>query len=466
MKLKRMNWAPYLLILPSFLYLILFFGWPMIRSLQLAVQRDSQILPLRVEPLADSDVVGQMERGTFVTVLDVIREEEGGAAGGLLSKPKFWLKVAGVTTDGEEIIGWAERGNVFVQDASRSEDGKVVEMDVPVYAEPGVDSSVISTLAQGTDVAILDWDEMQNETVAGGLLVKPAQWFQISAVDVNGDEIEGWVRRGPVFVEDSTISQRGRVAAGEGSKEWTLDYIKRMLRDRNFTKALQTTVILMVLILPMQFVLAIVMALVLQARPKFTTMFLYIYSIPLGISDLAAGLVWYSIFTQRGFLNSLLEQLGIIDKPFIFISNENREWIIIAIVLAEVWRATSIVMVIVVSGLQAIPGELLEAGELFGANLWQRLRYIIMPLLLPSLQVALILRTILAFQVFAVVVALSGGEVVTVLANETFRWYDVASYNNPHVAAAYAGFIMIISLGVAVVYLRTVRSQEEKAVAK
>lgn len=466
MKLKKINWAPYLLILPSFVFLIIFFGWPMIRSLQLAVQRDSLILPLRAEPTADAATVGQMERGTFVVVLDVISEEAGGAAGGLLSRPKFWLKVSGVTTDGEEIEGWAERGNVFVQDASRSDEGRVVDQDVPVYSEPDAESSVVTTLAQGTDVTITDWGEMSSQLVAEGLLARPAQWFKVTAVDASGSEVEGWMRRGPVFVEDATVSRQGRVEAGEGSREWTLDYIKRMLRDRNFKKALQTTLLLLVLILPAQFTLAIIMALVLQARPRFTTMFLYIYSIPLGISDLAAGLVWYSIFTQRGFLNSLLQQIGILDTPFIYISNENRHWIIVAIVLAEVWRATSIVMVIVVSGLQAIPGELLESGQLFGANLWQRLRHIILPLLLPSLQVALILRTILAFQVFAVVVAISGGEVVTVLANETFRWYDVAGYNNPHVAAVYAGFIMLISLGVSIVYLRTVRSHEEKVVKK
>jgi multiple sugar transport system permease protein len=77
------------------------------------------------------------------------------------------------------------------------------------------------------------------------------------------------------------------------------------------------------------------------------------------------------------------------------------------------------------------------------------------------LQVALILRTILAFQVFAVVVALTGGDVITVLSNETFRWYDPARFNNPNVAAAYSGFIMLLSLGISMFYLRAVRSQEE-----
>jgi multiple sugar transport system permease protein len=135
------------------------------------------------------------------------------------------------------------------------------------------------------------------------------------------------------------------------------------------------------------------------------------------------------------------------------------------IVLAEVWRATSIVMVIVVAGLQAIPRDYLEAGEVFGASLWQRLRHIILPLLKPSLQVALILRTILAFQVFAVLVAITGGDALTVLGNETYRWYDPARFNNPNVAAVYAGFIMLLSLGISLFYLHAVRTQEEAAKA-
>jgi multiple sugar transport system permease protein len=252
---------------------------------------------------------------------------------------------------------------VFVRDASRSEEGRVVDQNVPVYAEPTADSAPVGELAQGTDVAITDWEELAGEVVAGGLLNKPAQWFKITAETAGGTPIEGWVRRGPVFVEDTTISTTGRVDSGEGAKEWTLDYIRRMVNDRNFTKSLRYTLTLMIIILPIQFALAITMALVLQARLKFNTMFLYIYSIPLGVSDLAAGLVWYSVFTQSGFLNTVLEQLGIINKPYVFISPAHRNWIILAIVLAEVWRATSIVMVIVVAGLQAIPTEFLEAGN-------------------------------------------------------------------------------------------------------
>jgi multiple sugar transport system permease protein len=180
----------------------------------------------------------------------------------------------------------------------------------------------------------------------------------------------------------------------------------------------------------------------------------------LGAADLAVGLVFFSIFTFNGYLNSVLVTLGILDAPVAYLTADTRYWIIIAIWLAEVWRATSIVMIIVVSGLQAISQEVLEAAEVFGAGLRQRLWHVILPLLRPSLQVALILRTILALQVFAVVIALGGGDVVTVLANETFRWYF--DFRNPNVAAAYAIFILILSMFSAAIYLRLVRSQTEE----
>jgi len=377
MNKKKWNLAPYLLILPSFIYLAVFFAWPMLRSLQLAFMRDSQILPVLTEPDPEADVVGRLEMQTQVAVVDRVQSEEVLASG--RTRPVYWFKIVGETE--------------------------------------------------------------------------------------GGDQIEGWTHQKNVFIESRTTSKTARVTGGEDTKEWTLDYIDRMIHDYRFTDALKTTLLLIVLILPLQFILAIVMALVLQAQLRGSTIFLYIYAIPLGISDLAAGLVWVSIFTQRGFLNTFLQKIGIIDQPFIFLDPAQRNWMIVAIVLAEVWRATSIVMVIVVSGLQAIPREYLEAGELFGASLWQRLRHIILPLLKPSLQVALILRTILAFQVFAVVVAITGGRVLTVLAYETYRWYDPgdSGFNNPNMAAAYAGFIMLISLAFAVFYLRTVRTQEEAA---
>ncbi|MBX3062168.1 MAG: sugar ABC transporter permease [Anaerolineae bacterium] len=371
--MNKQKLLPYLLLLPSMIYLALFFAYPMIESFQLAFMRDVQFLNLRAEARDDAAVTG--------------------------------------------------------------------------------------TVAMQSNLAITDRARLE-ETLSNGVK-RPTYWFNVQAQGINGDTVSGWVNQKNVFVESRTQSETARVVSGEAAREWTLDFVRRMVEDFRFGRALLTTALLIVLILPLQFVLAIIMALILQTRVRGNTLFLYIYALPLGISDLASGLLWYAIFTQRGFLNSFLVSTGLMDQPFIFLRPEQQGWIIAAIVLAEVWRATAIVMVIVVSGLQAIPQDYLEAGEVFGATVWQRVRHIVLPLLRPSLQVALILRTILAMQVFAVVIALSGGDLVTVLANETYRWYDPARFNNPNVAAAYSGFILLVSLGISLFYLRAVRSQEE-----
>jgi multiple sugar transport system permease protein len=186
---------------------------------------------------------------------------------------------------------------------------------------------------------------------------------------------------------------------------------------------------------------------------------LWILTVPLGISDLAAGLAWLAILQNTGYLNAALYGMGLISGPVGWLSQETPWTLFLAVVLAEVWRATAIVLVILIAGLQLIPKEFAEAAEIFGAKPWTRFRKITLPLLKPSLQSALILRTVLAFEVFAVVYAL-GGRNFTVLAGEAYTWQN--ENQNYGVAAAYAVLIMAISLAATAVYLRTLRVRPEQ----
>ena len=240
---------------------------------------------------------------------------------------------------------------------------------------------------------------------------------------------------------------------------FTFDNINTMIKDVNFGDALRNTLLFIIVIVPLQVVLALIMALIINTGLKGAGAFLYIWTIPLAISDLAAGIVWLAIFTERGYINSLLKQLGLIQTPISFLSFENPTTVFVAVVVAELWRATSIVMVILVAGLQVIPKTYSEAAEIFGASPWQRLRYVILPLLKPSLQVALILRTILAFQTFAIVVALAG-RALPVLAGEAYNWYN--GYRNVGVAAAYALLILILSIVNTFIYLRFLQTKAEQ----
>lgn len=452
---KKRQWAPYLLILPTVIYLVVFFAWPMVQALGLAVWDDDGVLTLQEESNQESAVIGKLPQGTEITLLDqqgnLVSAEEPDESNSLT---ETWFKVSGEGVEGSVVEGWTPESRIRVREEAddgtptsgtvRRKLGADADPLTDLYVEPNENADISGKLEASTAVSINELDTLE-------------VWYQVEGSDENGQTITGWApsRYIQVFGDEGV---NGRIDRGNAG-QFTTEFIRKMFNDRFFTPALRTTLLLMVLIIPVQFVLAVIMALVIQARLHANSLLLYIFAIPLGVSDLAVGIVWFAIFTQNGFLNSILQGLGLIDSPGAYLTAETRQWIIFAIFLAEVWRATSIVMIIVVSGLQAISQEILEAAELFGATFWQRVRHVILPLLKPSLQVALILRTILALQVFAVVIALSGGDVVTVLANETFRQYS--DFRNANVAAAYSGFILLLSMVSAVIYLRLIRTQEE-----
>ena len=254
------------------------------------------------------------------------------------------------------------------------------------------------------------------------------------------------------------MAQAFKLAFNENGA-WTVEPFRRMANDANFEDALKFTLLLVGVIVPLQFVLALAMALLVNAKVRGRGLFLAIFILPLAVSDLAAGLVWQSILTERGYLNTLLEKVGLIDQPYIWLNPSKPNQLLFAVVIAEIWRSTAFVMVIFLAGLQGIPREYSEAAEVFGAGFFQRVRKVILPMLKPSLQVALLFRIIFAFEAFAVVIALTG-RAKTTLATEAWRWQ--ADYFDSHVAAAYSALILVLSLvaaGIVVWLLRTPKEQ-------
>lgn len=240
--------------------------------------------------------------------------------------------------------------------------------------------------------------------------------------------------------------------------DWSGQYISKMMGDLNFGIALKNTLILVTVVVPLQMVVALGMAMMLQNIERGRMAFLYIWTIPLGVSDLAAGLAWLAIFSDRGYFNTVLSGLGLIGGPTSWLSYQNPMAMFVCVVIAEIWRATAIVLVILVAGVQLIPKEYNEAAEVFGASRWQRFVKVTLPLLKPSLQSALILRTVLAFEVFAVVYALAGRD-LPVLVGEAYNWQG--AYQNTHVASAYALFILLVSMASTVFYLKVLKVKRE-----
>jgi multiple sugar transport system permease protein len=246
-----------------------------------------------------------------------------------------------------------------------------------------------------------------------------------------------------------TIALAFQTDAGPG-----LGNFDQMLGDLDFSAAIKNTFGLVVVVVPLQLALALGMAMMLRKLRSGRDLVLWIWTIPLGISDLAAGLVWLSILTDKGYLNTILFHLGLIPRPESWLTYQTPIALFFAIVIAEFWRATAIVFVIIVAGLQLIPREYEEAASVFGATAWQRFYRVTLPLLRPSIQSALILRTVLAFEAFAVVLAI-GGINFPVLISQAYIWQN--QNQDYGLAAAYAVVIMAITLAATFFYLLALR---------
>lgn len=247
-------------------------------------------------------------------------------------------------------------------------------------------------------------------------------------------------------------------AFADDNGQLTTKYFTKMLSHWKFDRALTNTVLLALAVVPIQLALSLLMASLVAGMKRGRDLILYIWTIPLGISDLAAGLIWLAIFDQTGFLNSFLHTFGFIEQPVSFLGYQNKTTIFVAVMLAEVWRATAIMLVILVAGMGLIPKEYYEAAQVYGAGTWQRFTKITLPLLKPSLQTALILRVILAFEVFAVVAAL-GGTNLPVLMGEVYNRQFVLQ--DSHVAAAFALLILVISIASTLFFMWSLRTPKE-----
>lgn len=138
-----------------------------------------------------------------------------------------------------------------------------------------------------------------------------------------------------------------------------------------------------------------------RARGFFRSVFFY----PVLLSPVVVALIWKWILQRDGLLNSLILALGGERVQFLV----NADWATLWVILISIWALMGFYTLILLAGLQAIPGELYEAGQIDGTNRWQGFRFITMPLLMPTMFVVLVLSLIRAVQFFDLAYALTGG---------------------------------------------------------
>lgn len=182
------------------------------------------------------------------------------------------------------------------------------------------------------------------------------------------------------------------------------DNYTRLLEDEAFHTALRNTLLFCGLAVTITLTLAFVIALLLRSIEKAAPIYELLLYIPVVTPWVPASVIWKWIFDPiHGVLNHLLSFVGV--ERIAWLQDEST--ILYAIVMVTVWKMLGYFVVVYGVGLRNIPDEVLEAAELDGATPWQRLRYIIIPLMRPLILFTVIIATIIFFNVYAPVYVLT-----------------------------------------------------------
>jgi multiple sugar transport system permease protein len=228
----------------------------------------------------------------------------------------------------------------------------------------------------------------------------------------------------------------------------------RLLTDIRFHDALWHTLYFTALAVVLPVALGLFSAIVFHQNFRGRGFLRGIFVMPMMATPVAIALVWAMMFhPQLGVLNYLLSLVGIPPQLWVF----HPDTVIPSLVLVETWQWTPLVMLIVLGGLAAIPTEPYESALIDGATGWQMFWHITLPLVMPFVMVAAIIRSIDAIKSFDIIYAITQGgpgtasETVNLyLYSVAFAYYDIG-YGS---AIAVVFFLMVIGLAVLLLWLK------------
>jgi trehalose transport system permease protein len=245
-------------------------------------------------------------------------------------------------------------------------------------------------------------------------------------------------------------------AASRAFPSW--ENYRLLFADSLFRLALRNTLWLTGLGVTLQLLVGLGVALILHQLARGRGIIRTIVLMPLGVPTIVAGVIFTYVFGSAGYLNELLNRLGVITTP---IDWTRGDWLSLGVlVVADLWKVTPLITLILLAGLETIPESALEAAEVDGASGWRQFWYITLPLLRPALSMALILRAIDAFRIFELPLILTGKSTPVL---GTLAYSEFYEYDNPFTSAAAATLLMGLIAFCLISYLGLVASRDTEA---
>lgn len=222
---------------------------------------------------------------------------------------------------------------------------------------------------------------------------------------------------------------------------------ERLVHDPVFHRSLLISLVYVGLYVPMTLVVALATALLLDRVAFWRGFFRGALFLPYVTSFIFAGIIWSAILGVDGLVNSALGRLHLSAIPFL----ESTVLVLPSLAMVSCWKGFGYSMLILLAGIKSVPNEVKEAALIDGAGGWQRLRWVILPMLRPTVFFVLVIETIAGFQVFDIIYMMTGGgpvrasyTLVYALYDKGFRSFDFGYASS--IGVVIFGIVLVVSL--------------------
>ena len=236
----------------------------------------------------------------------------------------------------------------------------------------------------------------------------------------------------------------------------------KALKNPGYLESLKISGLFALVVVLSEMVLGTSVALLLNEPFKGRAIVRGLLILPWAVPTTVNAMMWRLIYNpEYGALNSLLFQLGIIDQYVSWIGTADKAlW---SVMFADIWKNFSLVAMIALAALQTLPESQIEAATIDGANGWQRFRSITLPHLIPSLQVALVLRIIETVKVFDIIYVMTrGGPANKTRSASIFVYQEAFTNSRMGSGAAYAIIMVCMIMILIAFYLKGISKKEGK----
>jgi len=240
--------------------------------------------------------------------------------------------------------------------------------------------------------------------------------------------------------------------SGNNLKFTGISNYRRLFQDPLFIKSVGNVLIYLVFQVPIMLLLALILASILNDKKlRFKGLFRTIIFLPCATALVSSAMIFRSLFSVDGFVNTMLLHLGVFQEPFAWLSDPT--WAKVIIVVAITWRWTGYNMIFYLAGLQNINYEIYEAARIDGASAFSQFTKITLPLLKPVIILTTIMSTNGTLQLFDEVKNITnGGPAMETLTTSQYI-YNLSFVYSPRFGYAatvsYAIFIMVAILAFA-----------------